>query len=262
MDNIENFFISLKGALTYFGGTIGGCLGGIVSLIVIYDRLKQKPKKPSSTALWRLTGIAVVSLIVGGSASFFLPNEPSYLKPGTPWYTLNFSTIDSRENPQGWDFGTDWHIKNGLLNSTTSKYSRIYVPAPIYSPDYFLEVSLQIKVKADNNGKAGFGIAIHNDHSEDRTGYQGGVFPPIMYMRVKGQSNSNDSTSTFNPQADSFVTYRIEVQNTTARFYIDGKPYPSPDGLAATQYPDKGSVLIWKTGACEINIRDLTITAT
>lgn len=250
--------------VTIFFSVVGG-----VILCVQFVNFFRKPGGKFPKRTWYiLAGLFIISIGSGyvyvakpGILSVASPNG-SIVSP-TPTLEAPLYQADFEQNPSGWTWNDIWQVRNGYLNSKPidTTYQEITVPFTPKDANYSLEVAA--RVVDNNHGKGEFGIIIHDDGS-DSGGYQGGVaFPysPVnVFMDVTGRTNGDDYTYPYNPGAD-FVTYKIQVKNNLAAFYVNATPFPSK-GVPVTNFPEPGAVTIWEQGGAEVNISTLTIMET
>ncbi len=188
-----------------------------------------------------LSACLVISLIIALAACSTGSTSPQAVKsPATPAHptptltSLPHGTLlyqsDWSHGLAGWQVSAGWKLTHGWLQSDLSEGNFITLPYTPMVPNYALEVRFQIVSVPQNGGS--FVITANRVRGKD--GYTAGILgllgpgthsqfanPQVqVYLNPIDSMSSNMVVSDYEPGFGSH-TYRIEVQDSQVRFFID-----------------------------------------
>ena len=162
--------------------------------------------------------------------------------PTVPAGTLLYQA-DWSHGLAGWQ-GTGWSVKQGLLMTTNDSTVTITVPYQPKVSNYAIEVQIQITKLFH---KVGGYFSIFATRVAGHDGFQAGTstfmepgprpngsHPQAQIMSDPFSTNPNDGRPIDYEPLANWHTYRIEVQDDLASFYIDGTQVSSTNSATST----------------------------
>jgi len=202
-------------------------------VIVAHPRRASRGPQNGMAAFASILALAVMFAACGSTTAAIPTATLRSQATATP--TVLFQADWSR-GLGGWNATPGWSIVNGALRSDTGDARSVTLPYQPSTPDYAVEFTLQI---LDIPRDAGY-FSFDSEPSATQSGYHAGVFnllvPGITYQNsvhptITATINPGDaqdpasltsSVHDFEP-GDRAHDYRIVVQGTSARLYVDGR---------------------------------------
>ena len=195
--------------------------------------------KVASIAICLLLIISVVLLIYSRTGKFLITSTPTDTAKTTVTSTLHFLyQADWSKGMKGWVGESEWTVSEGGIlasNGNVKTNNAIVAPYQPKAANYAVEAEIKFLGAKTSSTSAFFGIFVRSGVNPDVLGYDGYIIDNIAKIRKAAPQTGIILNQTNYPLDTNWHTYRVEIKDSVATFFIDNKQVLEASDSAYTQ---------------------------